>query len=546
MVTFDCGSLDRLGDLEPAAKAARELVVVDHHISNDRYGTINVIDPDGGRERVLVRRLIDRARPPAQPRRRGLPLRRARVRHRPLPVRDDDARGVRARARELVELRRARSRRCRRTLFEEHRFAYLQAARRGARRRGARAASSAFVWTAVTQADLAGTTSRSKRSRASSTSCAAPREAEVACVLKEEPDGTVRVSLRSLGAVDVRTIAEAHGGGGHRFAAGFTSTTAIADDRRPHRAPRSEPATAVTSTGWSSSTSRPGWTSHDVVAKLRKVYGQRRVGHAGTLDPDATGVLLVGLGRVDAAAALPAGDGEGVPRHGRVRRRDRHARRGGRGARPATDAGRRRSRSRPRRARFVGDIEQVPPMVSAIKVGGRRLHELARAGEEVERAPRRVRIDRFDVEEFEPGPYPRGRRSWSSARSGTYIRSLAADLGAALGGRAHLAALRRLRVGSFTLDEARPLEAIEADPTAAVLTPVDAMRGLERVDVDAEQAARGRARRRRSRRPCSPATRRARPVRGRRRPTARCSRSTSGAARASKPAVVLAAGRGDA
>jgi len=137
--------------------------------------------------------------------------------------------------------------------------------------------------------------------------------------------------------------------------------------------------------------------------------------------------------------------------------------------------------------RFVGDIEQLPPMVSAVKVGGRRLHELARKGEEVERAPRPVHVDRFDVTAFEPGPYPIADVEVECG-SGTYVRSLAADLGASLGGCAHLAALRRTRVGSFTLDEARVLDTIEADPDGAVLPLVTAMRDLERVDVDAEQA----------------------------------------------------------
>jgi tRNA pseudouridine55 synthase len=125
-------------------------------------------------------------------------------------------------------------------------------------------------------------------------------------------------------------------------------------------------------------------------------------------------------------------------------------------------------------------------MVSAVKIGGRRLHELARAGEEVERAPRRVRVDRFEIEAFEPGPYPEAT-VLVECGSGTYIRSLAADLGTALGGCAHLGELRRLRVGSFTLDESRPLADIEAAPDDAVLPLTTAMRDLERVDVDTEQ-----------------------------------------------------------
>src|SRR5581483_6791915 len=136
---------------------------------------------------------------------------------------------------------------------------------------------------------------------------------------------------------------------------------------------------------------------------------------------------------------------------------------------------------------FVGEIEQVPPMVSAVKVGGRRLHELAREGKEVDREPRRVRIDRIQVEAFEPGEYPTATLRVECG-SGTYIRSLAADLGTALGGCAHLAGLRRLRVGSFGLDDARPLDAIAREPAAAVLSPLQAMRDLEHLAVDDEQA----------------------------------------------------------
>jgi tRNA pseudouridine55 synthase len=229
-----------------------------------------------------------------------------------------------------------------------------------------------------------------------------------------------------------------------------------------------------------------GFTSHDVVAKLRKIYGQRKVGHAGTLDPDATGVLLVGLGRATRLLRYLSESGKAY--EGRIVF----------GIATSTlDAAGEIVEQRPMAItrhdvehalpRFVGDIEQLPPMVSAVKVGGRRLHELARAGEEIERAPRAVRVDRFEVSSFEPGPYPTADVVVECG-SGTYVRSLAADLGVALGGCAHLAALRRTRVGSFTLAEARALDVIEADPVAAVLPLTTAMRDLERVDVDDEQA----------------------------------------------------------
>jgi tRNA pseudouridine55 synthase len=229
-----------------------------------------------------------------------------------------------------------------------------------------------------------------------------------------------------------------------------------------------------------------GWTSHDVVGKLRKIYGQRRVGHAGTLDPDATGVLLVGLGsatrllrflqetgksyraRIGFGVATDTLDASGAVLERAEMRVTRDQLEG------ATRA-------------FVGDIEQVPPMVSALKVGGRKLYELARKGEEVERAARPVRIDALVVEEFEPGPYPEAVVRVDCS-SGTYVRSLAADLGTALGGCAHLSELRRLRVGSFTVDEARPIEVIAADPSSFVLPPVQAMRDLARVRVGDEDA----------------------------------------------------------
>jgi tRNA pseudouridine55 synthase len=229
-----------------------------------------------------------------------------------------------------------------------------------------------------------------------------------------------------------------------------------------------------------------GWTSHDVVAKLRGVYAQRRVGHAGTLDPDATGVLLVGLGR--ATRLLRFLQDAGKAYRGRVVF----------GIATSTlDASGdvveqqpmpvERAQVEEATAGFVGDIEQLPPMVSAVKVGGRRLHQLAREGVDVERAPRRVHVDRFTVEEFDAGAYP-SATVLVECGSGTYVRSLAADLGVALGGCAHLAELRRLRVGSFTLDEARPLDAIVASPGDALQPVSEMLRDLPSIEVDDEQA----------------------------------------------------------
>jgi tRNA pseudouridine55 synthase len=231
---------------------------------------------------------------------------------------------------------------------------------------------------------------------------------------------------------------------------------------------------------------QPAWTSHDVVAKLRGIFGQRRVGHAGTLDPDATGVLLVGLGRVtrllrflqDAGKSYRAQVQFGVATEtldasGAVLERAEM-----RITREQLDTAARA---------FVGDIEQVPPMVSAIKVGGRKLYELAREGKEIERAPRAVHIDALVVEEFALGAYPEATLCVDCS-SGTYIRTLAADLGTALGGCAHLKALRRTRVGPFTIDEAHTLDEIAGDPDQFVLSAADAVRDLESVSVDGDVA----------------------------------------------------------
>jgi tRNA pseudouridine55 synthase len=228
-----------------------------------------------------------------------------------------------------------------------------------------------------------------------------------------------------------------------------------------------------------------GWTSHDVVARLRRVYGQRRVGHAGTLDPDATGVLLVGLGRVTRLLRF-------LQDHPKAYRGDvvfgvATSTLDGAGAvldrRPLPVT---RAQVVEAARRFVGDTQQVPPMVCALRIGGRRLHDLARHGAEVERAPRPVHIERLDVEDFQPGPYPVAT-ILVECSAGTYIRSLAADLGAALGGCAHLGALRRVSVGSFGLDEARHLDAVVADPVTALLSPRAAVRDLTPVPVDNEQ-----------------------------------------------------------
>jgi tRNA pseudouridine55 synthase len=232
-----------------------------------------------------------------------------------------------------------------------------------------------------------------------------------------------------------------------------------------------------------------GWTSHDVVAKSRGIFGQKRVGHAGTLDPGATGVLLVGLGRATRLLRYPGA----LPKSyvGEVVLGTETSTLDDEGEVTATHdmSGVTLDDVRAAAQHFVGDIQQVPPMVSAVKVGGRRLHELARAGEEVDRAPRPVTVHSLDVE---PGSEPGTFTVNVTCSAGTYVRVLAADLGHAVGGGAHLRRLRRTAVGAFSLAEARPVEALGEE---AVLAPVEAMRGYPRVTVEpgvADQVRHGR------------------------------------------------------
>ncbi len=227
-----------------------------------------------------------------------------------------------------------------------------------------------------------------------------------------------------------------------------------------------------------------GWTSHDVVARCRRIFGQRRVGHAGTLDPDATGVLLVGLGRATRLlrflTALPKTYTTDIVLGTATSTLDASGEVTGSYDMAHVTP----ELVRAAAAALTGEIEQVPPMVSAVKVGGRRLHELARQGIEVERPARPVTVYRFDTEPdpARPGVY----RAEVECSSGTFIRVLAEDLGRALGGGAHVANLRRTRIGSFGEAEMRPLDRIDPD---ALLTPAQAMRDLDVVTVDAAVAA---------------------------------------------------------
>lgn len=223
-----------------------------------------------------------------------------------------------------------------------------------------------------------------------------------------------------------------------------------------------------------------GVTSHDVVGMMRRRFDERQVGHAGTLDPDATGVLLIGVGKVTRLLRFLTALGKTytaevvlgtatstLDASGEVTASfDMSAVTLEMAKRAAAD-------------HLTGPIMQIPPMVSAIRVDGKRLHELAREGIEIERQPRPVTVYSFDVGST---PDPSVLSIEVRCSAGTYVRTLADDLGRLLGGGAHLRNLRRTAVGSFVDSEARP----PAD--AVLMTPIDALRDYPRVCVDGDTA----------------------------------------------------------
>ncbi len=240
-----------------------------------------------------------------------------------------------------------------------------------------------------------------------------------------------------------------------------------------------------------------GLTSHDVVARARRGLGIKKIGHAGTLDPLADGVLVLCLGsatrlseyvmqsskryraRVRLGVVTDTYDAEGHILREQEAGHITHA------------------EVEQALARFLGDIEQVPPMYSAIKQGGRKLYELARAGEEVERQPRRVTISSLIISAWQPPEVTLD----VICSAGTYVRSLAYDLGERLGVGAHLSGLTRTASGGFTLDQAVPLDTLLEEAARDtwlqyVVTPPVALAGWPSVHLDAaalEHIRHGRA-----------------------------------------------------
>ncbi len=232
----------------------------------------------------------------------------------------------------------------------------------------------------------------------------------------------------------------------------------------------------------------PGMTSHDVVSFVRRTLRVKKVGHTGTLDPGVAGVLPICVGRATRLAEYVTGadkayraeitfgvttdtqDGFGSV----TGEQDASHLRKGDIAYALT--------------RFQGEIEQVPPMVSAVKVGGKRLYELAREGRQVERKPRKVTIHRLQLLDFRPGPHPKAFVDVVCSK-GTYIRTLAADLGEALQVGAHMSYLVRTRSGPFRLEDAYTLEELAAGE-ARLLPPAEALGDMPRITVKGRAAER--------------------------------------------------------
>jgi tRNA pseudouridine55 synthase len=239
-----------------------------------------------------------------------------------------------------------------------------------------------------------------------------------------------------------------------------------------------------------------GPTSFDVVTRVKRLLRANKAGHTGTLDPLATGVLAVCVGdAVKLQQFLADGDKayEALVAFGAATTtEDAEGEVTARGDPSRLDA----AAIRAALPRFLGEIEQVPPMFSAVRVAGRRLHEAARAGEAVERPPRKVRVDALDLLEVAPeaGGLVRARLAVRCGK-GTYIRTLAADLGAALGVPAHLAGLRRTVAGPFALADAVTLDEADrlgrADPgalAARLLPPEAALRAWPSVRLSSGEA----------------------------------------------------------
>ncbi|KAA2258602.1 tRNA pseudouridine(55) synthase TruB [Solihabitans fulvus] len=257
---------------------------------------------------------------------------------------------------------------------------------------------------------------------------------------------------------------------------------AVSRSPRPQRAPRPTvpPGLVVID--------KPaGMTSHDVVARVRRILGTRKVGHAGTLDPMATGILVLGIERATKLLGHLALDSKAYLATIRL------------GSSTSTDdaegevltetdgSGVDEDAVRAGIAKLSGPIQQVPSAVSAVKVDGKRAYALVRAGEQVDLPPRPVTVHRFDLLNLRREERSTELDVMVECSSGTYVRALARDLGADLGVGGHLGALRRTRVGPFDLRVARTLERLEEEPGLSLDLDASVAAAFPRRDLDAAE-----------------------------------------------------------
>ncbi len=216
-----------------------------------------------------------------------------------------------------------------------------------------------------------------------------------------------------------------------------------------------------------------GWTSHDVVARTRKILDTRKVGHSGTLDPPATGILILGVGKATrllkfvtelqkeySATMVLGSETDTLDAEGKVTKTTKNL--------PTLEQLRNNART------FVGEIEQIPPMVSAVKVQGKRLYELAREGKDIPRKPRQIVINEISISETSENNVFRIN---VKCGSGTYIRSLVADIASKSGSLAHVGSLRRTAIGSFTESTAKRVEELQ------LISMTNGLRDYVRIEV---------------------------------------------------------------
>jgi tRNA pseudouridine55 synthase len=231
-----------------------------------------------------------------------------------------------------------------------------------------------------------------------------------------------------------------------------------------------------------------GMTSHDVVGRCRRIFGTRKVGHAGTLDPMATGVLVVGIERATKILGLLTATDKSYAATIRLGQTTTTEDAEGEVLQTVSAEAVTNTQIEAAVAALRGDIDQIPSAVSAVKVAGKRAYKLAREGQAVELAPRSVRIDRFDVLAIRHHDGLVDVDVEVDCSSGTYIRALARDVGAAVGVGGHLTALRRTRVGRFGLDQARTLDELADQPRMSYSLDEACVQSFPRRDLTAEEA----------------------------------------------------------